>query len=117
MSEPPPSSDAIAPRLRHERRKTALVLCDNVSRRLAVRRSLEAQGFVVARARSGRDLAMCKRVYMPQLVVIDGPWLEKRPGVYGVIERIARQIRVEVVDLGAARLPRDAHPVPGTGDG
>ena len=71
----------------------------------------------MASRRGASDLATCKRVYMPELVVVDRAWLEKRPGVYGVLERLARQVRVEVVDLGAVRLPRHAHQVPRAPDG
>lgn len=100
-----------APGEPYRRRKTALVLCADVQRRFEVRRSLEAQGFLVASRRGARDLATCQRVYMPDLVIVDGAWLERRPAVYGVLERLGRQARIEVVDLGRSRLPRHAHAV------
>lgn len=104
-----PPDDATARRPPYRRRKTALVLCENIQRRLEVRRSLEAQGFLVASRRGARDLATCQRVYMPDLVIVDGAWLERRPGIYGVLERLGRQARLEVLDLGRSRLPRHAH--------
>lgn len=89
----------------------ALVLCENIQRRLEVRRSLEAQGFLVACRRGPRDIAICQRVYMPELVVVDGAWLDRRPGIYGVLERLGRQTRLEVMDVGRSRIPRHAHAV------
>jgi hypothetical protein len=113
MSEGAASGGHPGAGLPYHRRKTALVLCENISRRLEVRRSLEAQGYFVACRRGARDLATCKRVYMPELVVVDGAWLARRPGIYGVLERLGRQARVEVVDAGRTRLPRHAHASPG----
>lgn len=109
IDDTPPPEEATVSRPPYRRRKTALVLCDNIERGLTVRRLLEGRGFLVASRRGARDLSTCHRVYMPDLVIVDGAWLERRPAIYGVLERLGRQARLEVMDLGRSRLPRHAH--------
>lgn len=108
MTPTPRSRDATAPALLHARPKRALVLRESISRRGMVRRSLEAEGYLVGRGRGRYDLTTCRRVSKPDLVVVGARWLERRAGVYSVMKRMPRQVRVEVVELGGPGVARSA---------